>query len=81
MGSVGSMGLLWKKEIKLLLISLQRNIGKELLNQKKVREVLKEKNNYKVVWVVWVVWVIVALHHHICSQLLSCLRTNDTLDY
>ena len=36
---------LWKKEIGLQKIFLQQSIGKELLNQKKVKEVLKEKKD------------------------------------
>ena len=36
---------LWKKEIRLQKIFLQQSTGKELLNQKKVKEVLEEKKD------------------------------------
>ena len=36
---------LWKKEINLQKIFLLQSIGKELLNQKKAKEVLKEEKN------------------------------------
>ena len=36
---------LWKKEIGLQKIFLQQSTGKELLNQKKVKEVLEEKKD------------------------------------
>ena len=40
---------LWKKGIKLQKIFLQASIGKELLNQRKAKEVLKEEKNKIVV--------------------------------
>jgi hypothetical protein len=36
---------LWKREINLLLNYLPKNTAKELLNQKKEKEVLKEEKN------------------------------------